>query len=694
MADFFKPVQVQGAGRVQSAAPSGPDRDVQAHLDAQSDRGGFAGAIRDLLGVAGSVAGTVRKMNEDERLQMEKKSALKADSDVTGYGSFSKSAISKRAAEEGKSVEDYTDEEVESFIPQIKQDFIESKGLKDKDYFEIIDTRLNDRGILLARKQNQTNKIVRDNKSLNSLHVNASNNFKSMDASMYVDYLNDTMAVSVGPDAEIQKTQEEVKASLMTPLMTAAMESKDPELLKKLESKEMRDFFNVPDYDNVVNGVKQQVQSTINKRKNFNFDRVEEQGYMLAENGFLRTEQDVDNFLKNQKFKEGFTPRSKDMHKLRNALNSTVKTEGNYEAFSNAAKSGDFTFADRQGLPKKERDALGNKLFKVETGITDTSPQGITEALNSGMIDDSLKQYVMSGMPFPSDIKAWANTAPSGGVKGIKEKYVAFSQLNAMTQDAPTSITSVFKPKAYGQMMFTGQLIGKMEDGVIDEKEFQDAYSTFSNDLNKNVDSFGVYTSPNAAIFTRDDTVQGWANKASKDVDWTWDDNTSSAYTRRQLIGNFNLMIDAGMEPDEAMSKAEEMFEGSHMRFENADGTEGVMPSEFKTVMPESLTEVAANLPQLKPMKQMDELFGSEFLFRRKLSVRPARNYEQTKQVEVYYDGRPVGNTFMNREQFDSNWNKLETQESKEIRKDYEKRLEILKAEQEKEGKEGIWKWR
>lgn len=694
MAEFFKPVQVQQAGQVRSAAPSGPDRDAQAHFDARTASGGIAGAIHDLVGVASNVTSTVHKMNEQDRLAMEKSFGLKADADAMDYASFGRNYISQKALDDGKNVEDYTQQELDSFIPEMKQSFVETKGLADKPYFELVSGRLDDKGIQLAAKQHRVNQDTRSKHSMDSLHQSAANNFKSMDAENYVEFLTNKMDISVGPDAEIQKTHEEVKASLLTPLMTTAMETKDPELLAKLESKEMKKFFNIPDYDNVINGVKQQVQGSINKRKNANFSRVEEQGYTLADNGFIKSKEDVDNFLKNQKFAKGYEPNSKDMYKLRNDMYKTVGTEMHYEEFSEAAKSGDFTFADRKGLEKKERDALGNKLFKVETGIADTSPQGITDALNSGMVDESLKQYAMSGLPFPKDIEAWANTPASGGVKGIKQKYTAFSQLNALTQDTPSPISSVFKSKAHGQMVFTGQLINKLEDGIIDEKEFQDAYSVFANDLDRNVDSFGIYTSPIAVQFSRDEDVQGWVNKASKDVDWTWDDNTSSVYTKRQLMGNFNLMIDAGLTSEQAMEKAEEMFEGSHMRFENADGTEGVMPSEFKSVIPDSLAEVAANMPELASQRKMEELFGSDFMFKRKLSVRPARNYEQTKQIEVYYDGTPVGNTFMTREQFDHNWNSLKTKEANKIRRDYEHRLKAAKALQEAPEKEGLWKFR
>ena len=675
MAEFFEKTAIPEAQRSQSVTPSGPTRNVQANIDAQESGGGFAGAIQDLLGVAKQGLDLRKDINEDERRRMEKNFSLKADSDVSDYGSFGRSFISDRAAKDGRAIEDYSDEEIEALSPELKSAYIDSKGLRDKEYFDIIDSRLTERSHVLVSKQKSEIKQMNKQKSLESLYSNASNNFQAMDSETYVSYLKDTLDTSVGPDAEIQESREVIKSSLITPLMTAAMETKDPELLKKLESKEMKEFFNIPDYDNVINGVRQQVQSTINKRKSLNFDAVEEQGFTLVDSGFFKTEEDVDNFIDNQQFREGYAPSSKDMFRLKASLKKEVGTEINYQEFSDAVKSGDFTFTDRKGLKKEEREALENKLFKVETGIHDTSPQGIEQAINSGINDEAIKQYSMNGLPFPSDIADYLNKAPTGGVASVKSKYIAYSKLTSLTQDAVNPISSIIKPKSHGTMMFSGNLIGKLEDGVIDEKEFQDAYTVFTNDLNKNIDSFGTYTSVNANIFGKTEEVQGWADDTSKDVPWTWDDNTSSAYSKRQLMSNFNIMIDAGLDPEQAMSKAEDMFEGSHMRFENADGSEGVMPSEFKNVIPDSLAEVAANLPQLQPMKKMDELFGSSFLFKGKISVRPARNYEQTKQIEVYYDGKPVGNTFMNRATFDENWNKINTKEAKQIRKDYEKRI-------------------
>lgn len=676
MADFFKRTQVPQTQSVQSRTPSGPDIDREAHAEAQRSRGGLGGAINDLLGVAHSVSTSLNKVDALEEDRLEKNFSIRADADVSDFGSYSRNYMSRKASEEGRELDDYTSQELEGLVPEIKSSFKESKGLNDKEYASILDKRIDARGLKLVAKQHEANQVIKKRKAIDALSTSSFNNLKSMTPDDFVTYIQDTQEQSVGPDAELQMTGEEFREEVVRSLIPSVIQSGDPELADKLDNKSMRKYFNeVEGYDNIVAMARQKSIAVVNKRKAMNFDSVEEGGYTLASNGGFQTEADVDDYLASQNFAKGFEPSAKSMFKLEAALKKEVIDSNNTLNYSKAIKSGDFTFIERNNIPKKDADTMKNKFMSTELGISDATGQGTIDAINSGEVDAEIKQYGMGGYPIAPFMVQALSVPPTGGPKAIKAQARAFLNVNALLQDTPTPTSSFLDKKTYSRHMFTANLMDKVESGVIDDKEFFDAYTTYTNDMVRNVDSYGSYISPESAQYMNDESHLEWANNFALDAPWTIDDNNSPKYISRQIKSSFNLMIDAGYSAEEARDRAEEMFEGTHMRFENLDGSEGVMPLEFKDVLPESLGEVAANLPQLQAMRKADEILNFGFTFRNNISVRPSRHYEKTKMIEVYYDGKPVSNTLMTREQFDANWNTLKTKEAKRIRKSYENRL-------------------
>ena len=430
MSEFFKRTEVPQAQRVQSASPRGNTTDRQAHLDAQESQGGLGGAIHNLLGLAGQIKQDMNKMDEEDRRQMEKKFALKADASVSDFGKYSKNFISSKAAEEGKNIEDYTDDEIDSFENELKSSFIDSRGLRDKEYFSLINSRLNDKGTLLIGEQKRQIKNINNKKSMDSLFQTVSSNFTHMEPESFVDYLESTLDTSVGPDAEIQETREDVKEAMLGRLMTSAMENnigdpktiKGPEMVAKLESKEMRDFFNMPEYDNVLNMAKQQAQSTINKRRTLNFESMSDQGFFMATNGGFSSHAEVDKFIKSQQFKEGYDPSPKDIARLSASLKKTVDTEINYQEYSEALKSGDFNFTERKAMKKKDREALEEKLWATETGMTDSSSLGQISSILLGESEGAIKDYSMRGLPYPRSLISTFNSPVTGSIENIKSK--------------------------------------------------------------------------------------------------------------------------------------------------------------------------------------------------------------------------------------------------------------------------------
>ena len=431
---------------------------------------------------------------------------------------------------------------------------------------------------------------------------------------------------------------------MVQPILERIMTDRDPRALDLLESKEFKDFFDFPDYDNVIEAAKQQVQSTINKRRQMNFDRVEEAAYSSVDMGMIKKESDVKTFMKNEvdTMTEKDKPDTKQLMKLEASLLKAVRTEGTFQDLYKGIKDGDYTLLDRSGLEKKEVEAMKNKFFTVETGITDLSPKGISEAVKSGTYDTELKSYFNSGFALPPHLETWANTPPSKGIEGMREKYETFLQLNSITQDTSRTTLDLFKPKEYGRMMFAGNLIDNIDSGVMDDKEAIQIYSTFNNDLQKNVDSFGVYTSPKAHTALQDEGVKTWLADMQTDAPWTYDDFSSQAYMGRQFKNYFSYAMETTEDIDEAKKTAEKMFYSRHTAFENPDGSEGIMTHEFKGFEVKDFVSVADNLPEFRDIKAAAGYLGlaKDYDFKGNLAFRPDPSYEKNKLMNFYYDNK------------------------------------------------------
>jgi len=661
MSKYFQKVATPEQQGQQTAAPSGPTKDVNAHAEAEQGTN-LGSAIMDLIGGTAKIGSAIKTYDAAELARMKAENQLDADTDLADLGSYMNAFIDEK--EEGKGISDYEPEELRTAMDEATSSFIKSKNLGDKDYFELLQADIKEKSGMFFSKQTVANQKKQQEKRYGSLMnsvkglFSASNDPKEIIAELETKIeesvglepktiLVDGKEVIVNPS--IRDTAENAKLRMVQPILESIMEKRDPNALKLLESQEFKDFFDFPDYDNVIGSAKQQVQSTINKKRQLSFDSIEEQGFFGIDSGMFKSSKDIKSFFKEKvdTMSKEDRPDTRQLMKLESSMLKAVETEDSFTQLYPLIKSGDYTALDRSGLKKKEVETMKNKFFTVETGIDDLSPQGISDAIKSGTYDTQLKSYFESGYALPPHLESWANTPPSGGIRGVREKYETFIQLNTLTQDTSTTTLDLFKPKEYGRMMFAGNLIDNIDSGVMDDKEAQQVYATFNNDLNKNTDSFGTYVSPKAEAALSSEDVTKWLADQTTDAPWTYDDFSSQAYMGRQFKNYFSYAMETTDDPEQAQELAEKMFYSRHTAFENPDGSEGVLTHEFKQFDVNDFVELAENLPEFREIKAVAGYLGfaKDFDFKGNLAFRPDPSYEKTKLMHMYYDDKFITST-------------------------------------------------
>ncbi|MAD98973.1 MAG: hypothetical protein Unbinned200contig1002_14 [Prokaryotic dsDNA virus sp.] len=693
MTEFYQKVETPTTDRrVQSAAPTGPERDLQAEYDAQ--KRGFADSIRGLLGVANT---TVENKIVKDRKELEDTHGLDAKADANGYADYNASGLETKAKADGKEFADLTDEDILKYSKELKDEYIESKGLNNKPYFELINEQLDQKNSLLLEKHSKQIRDAYEQKQGQILSEDIIGKIRSdMSPEDLVTYIDETLNERVGPEKSIRATREEILEQLSLPLMQEAVTSGNPKLLSKLKSGEMKKVFgSVPAYDNIISMAEKKATSIVSAQRENNFKTVEEEAYVIADSGGFLTDKNVDQFIqeKMNNIPEEYRPSAKDIFTLKQKMYKGVSTGNKTKEYLDAVKQGDYTYLERQDWKEKEKDEVHTQAFSTLTGINDLSPQGITEAMADDQMKYALTQYYKEGGDHPKEMKAWAKTQPRAytdvdPVTGeetvvnfadaMRIKVNTYEELSAATASSATSIDSAFDVTDLSRMTFMKNLLEGIDSNSVNAAEAQEIYSNFNTNLEKKIDSWGRFRDPDVDAKMSQAEISEWSTEvAGSSPEWTWDEFSTPRYVARTLENNVSMFLAGGMDVEEAQEKAEEMFNNTHLKFESPDGSESAIGGDFVSFRgrEEAFAEVAANLPQLQSFKTADTYLGNDYVFRNRISIRPTSDFQKTKQIEVFYDGKRVANTRMSYDTFTNNYDKLQTKEKKRIEKEYLKSL-------------------
>ena len=642
MSKFFEKVATPERQRQQSKAPSGPDVDVNARARLRNKQEtGIASAINDLLSITQSTASAITSSDKADYAIMQQEHDLDAKGDVRDSGSYIKTYIDSK--DDGKQLEDYNPEELETITNEATQKYISDKKFGDKNYFRLIKERLDAKNGAFLDKQNVINEQHTLNKRYDVFVDEASNIAgTSIDIDETVSNLNDLVNEHVGVDGAIKDTRQNAKLRVLQRFMHDAISNRDVKALGTLKAPEMKEFFDIPDYDNAVKVLEKQTQSKVNETRQLSLDRLEEQVYLgIDNNGFSGPEQ-VDAWFEDQldSMSEEQKPDTKALMKLREQALEASEEQVTYEKIYSKVKAGDSTLMERSGMKKKQRDQFTNKMFMDETGITDLSPKGLEAAINSSEKDGALKAYFNNFGVAPPVLKLYGKTPPSGGGDALKQKRNTFMNVSVLLEGTPVSLEDVYAPEELTRMTYVGRLLDDAEDGVIDEADVSQAYRNFNNDVMKNRDSFGNYISPKAVGFLADDDTKKWLTENVKDASWTTDEYSSQAYRRRQFTHYFSLAMQNTDDPAVAREAAEKMFSARHRDVEAPNGEEAVLPDDYMRYKVRDFLKVAQNHQDFKPFRAAG-YFGtglaSDTYFDRSISFAPDASYEKNRVMNLYY---------------------------------------------------------
>lgn len=695
MPKFFEKVNTPESQRVQAKSPSGPSVDVNARQEAANEsQSSIGNAVQSLLGVATQVDNTVTKINKENKAIMEKDNQLEADYAVRDYPSKTKIALEAVALSKGKSLRDLTDEEIQTELPKIRADFVSNKKeLEGANYLPIVEDRLDVLQHKYSLHQNKVNTAYTKDKNYDKLFVTEFANFKNVpdaDLDSWLKVFSENLENTVGDGRLIEDTKEDASGKLVTRFIEGLVKANDPKLKAKFDKAVKSGLFkNVDDLKSLSQVVEQATYAELSKQQQLNLEKASDGVYGGIDSGAYNKASDITAYYKElderrkQSGDELYAPDPKKYLKQKAAAYKAVEEEGTFQDIYDEVDKGDFTIVDRALDTVKEKENYWTKHYSKKTGITDMSALGILTATVSGEVDETSKSYAESGARYPEAVILAYDTPPiAGGGKTLPEmqqlQVNALKQMVGLTQDTPRSITSQLKVSSVTRIMHTGSVLDRVADGTLNAKEAQDAISAYSNDLKKNTNSRGIFTSEKAeAAYTkeRQEEVSEYANE----VEWTTDAAQSSDYLSSELENNFKLFIDAGLKDDEAMKKAKAATEGSNQRFENDDGTEGILPNAFRHLNVDDVKTTILRHPKVLEIIKTQTFFDKAYRAAGAIAIHPTLNHHQDNLMEIYYDGKPVLGTQMNLDQLNSNINSVKKFNREKIVTDFvQKREEQL----------------
>jgi len=642
MSQFYEKVATPEARLRQSKAPSGPERDVNARQEAQNDlQNGLGASIMNLIGAAQGISNIVQKGNDAEKADMIREHSLDAKKDTRNYASGADLYIDKKARENDKDKKDLTEDELELYMNDYDMEFFKEHG--SKPYSELIKEEAQNKRFAFVSRQSQINKEFKKETRYEQLVDTQLLEFNNSDDSKdIVKSMQETLDKTVGEGLGVEDTHQNAKMRMLQKIIQNSVNSRDYKMLKTLKSKEMSDFFDMPDYKNAVNVLEKQTQSKVNQLRQTSFDKISDQVYLGVDSGAFSNMKEIDSAIDEQlnQIDEEVRPYTKDIMRLKARLSTAFEEQLGYEEVKSRVESGDTTFMKRTGIDKKTRDVYNNKMFQDATGLDSLDPQSLSTAILSGDRDAEFRSAYNTFGTVPPAMKLYGEAPISGGINGMKQASAVYQNLSVQVEGTPVTLDDIYKPERQTELLYVGRLLDDADAGVISEADATQAFRNFQNDIKKNRDGFGNYVSPSAQEFLNDDETKEWLQENVTDASWTTDEQSAQGYRRRQLVHYFNLAMETTDDSSVAREKAEQMFSKRHRDIEAPNGEEVILPSEYMEYDNRDFLKIANNHPDFEPFRSLGYLgtgVGKETYFENSISFTPDANYEKNKVMNLYY---------------------------------------------------------
>ena len=704
MSKYFNEVATPQVATHQSNSKlQGPTKDVKSRREAQdakSNSSSLGNAIQSLIRTSVSVAEVADQASENHIRRLDSKFGIEVDKITEDAGSSQDKFYRKKIAEDDSidSIHDLSKEQLESYREEFKTDYMKTKGLVGKAFQPLAEERLDKKSRDFVVMQDANNKRAKKEKSYKDFGGSIVNNLvKPMeltndieaDGGRLVEMFKTKFKTSVGDseDFEIQATHDEAFNEVMTPVVAEAVRTGNRKLFKLFNTKAFKEYAtkSMTEFPQAMNIMQQKQYSLVAKNKKQNYNIVKENGSVMLSNGGFKTLTQIKTFVKESAAEQDPDFRMTNVQQ-EDLIAKFAKGMGKTNTFDQIAlqlDKGNHTAVHSADLTDKEEDEFDDFYMNRTVGFSDLSGGTIIDTINSGQVDDTVPAFADKGRSYgPSLINAFEEILiPKQGETSLEaggRQAKAFTSMLAETQGTINPISDHISTEAKARMSYHSRLNDNIVSGVMDVREAQEALNTYNTEFKKNLNSDGIFVSKKSSEATTDDIVED-IDDFSKDADWTPDDYINSEFIAKTVKHDFNLYIDSGDEPDDALDKAQKGFKSKHTRLENPDGTHAAISKiEFGANTPDDMLEFALEHPRIKSKnkkgKKWANLYNHGWSMDDNLGFHPVSNFGKTKLFEIYYNGRPVAGTKFSGRDLKRGLKKIRA----------EKKLAIEKADREK----------
>jgi len=686
MSKYFKKVATPKTQMRQSKAPSGPDVDVNARAEIENEyKGGLANAVQSLLGIAQGVAkvGEIQDKAETEHLRknydVESKEGARG---VVGYLETYKHNDAPLSELEG--------EELVTAIKAGSAQYMKDNKLNEKKYSKILKMDVDEMAAAYAAKKSQRNITEKNEKYYNHFGKEvetllANNpNTTPQDA---VEFIKEFKSNYVG--SAIKDDDKVAEGRFLQKVVELGVTKGDMNFLRTLQSKEVREqFSNIEDYDVAVGMVSKEANARANGIRQSNFDLLKQEAFSMVEaNAFSprngRTSESlVNEFIKekNKSFGEDYQPSKEDIIKLKEDLLGESESVLEYNKYKQAKLSGDYSYGKRMNIKKKDQDKWNNQLFTESVPALEDMSVDSIETFVTGASEKDIAAFkdALRTQGVPPALAAYGSESNYTTPKQMEKKNLVFQQLNTILEGTKVSIYDIYDPKEVAKIQYIDRLTQEAEQGAISQEEAYAASQSFFNDLKKNIDAYGNYTSRLAEENNKTDEHLEWLKDNSTDADWTWDEFTDSSYRRRELNRYFSIAIESTQDANKAREEAVKMFNSRNKAIEAPNGEEVTLPFEYMGYESKDFVKVAlADYNFRDKLKKSISLFGMNTDFKSRLSIRKSVDYARNKNMIITYDGNPV--SVFTPKSFEQALNSVNTELVEKAKQRKKKRIEEYK---------------
>jgi hypothetical protein len=658
MSDFYKKVATPETQQRRTQASTSPSRDLQAETDARSHQGGFAGAVLGLLGATSTVLQTQNKLSTEARNAQIKKNGYLVEEKVKGTAEAYARGVSelKSTKEEGYLL---TSDDIAGIKQGVKEEIGEKNGHSGLEYAELVAERMDQTLNILEEKGKQQQLKEQNARDIKSLSSSVKATVKFNDPNIGISELNDLVDdVYETKGDQLGMSKQQLKEAVLPQLVQAAIQSGDIQTIKNLRSDAYKDYFDSPDYENMLSMAETQGASIINQKRQAYTEQLQQTAASASTSGALTKHKDVPTFLKEaieaMNIPKGLEPTEKTLLKMAKDLGGGVTITNNVAALTSELAKGNRIALTTLGLSGKEAEETNSAYALKEIGLPDLTSTTIEGAMSDPEMSQTLKAAHTKLPKRVKEIEDFYKSSPTDA-QGLYRQANSLTFFKDILSDTNYSVNDYVTPKR--RAFF--EHVERLQELDVDKQTFQDNMQAYDDDIQKNTNSRGLYQSVDTLKRLESDEVVDARADMTEDVPWSLDDYTNTEYRKEAWENIFSIFANGNNDSDERIiEKTNKAFLNDNVPFEQFNGDRGTLPREWKDIPEYKVKAVLLNHPAFAETKRTEAYFGLDFTYQNGLTLEPARDYHSTRKMALKYDGNKLKS--ISRKEFDAFYDSLD----------------------------------